>query len=323
VTIHFRADRTSINSGECTVLRWDVEHAKEVYLNGQGVVGHSSKQVCPQASRTHVLHVVHAGGTIERKVTIQVNGGGAPPPPQPNPKPGKPQADLAVTDLYPAKLPQGHIYVRVTNHGPATLNKTKIQLKCNSYGKPLGSGTPWSHVEAPWYRFVSLSPGQTVALKTNVTVDTTKYEWKVTCAVHLPAGGGLSDGNSSNDVYSESYAGQAQPNKKAPFRANAAVTDLFAKNVKGGKLFARITNHGPGTLKNAQVSLVCQGAGFQGSQPTVIKGGGKRVLNLNPGQTGIYDTGITINTDQYSYYEMTCRVQAPFAGNNSYSELIK
>lgn len=321
VTIDFRADKTQLAPGGCTTLRWDVEHAKEVYLDGQGVVGHSSKKVCPKATHTFVLYVVHAGGKTERKVAIHMNGGGSPQPASPNP--GGQGADLAVTDLYPDNLPKGAVWVRVTNNGPATLNNTQIELKCNSYGKPLSGTTPWSHVESPWLHTVSLKPGQTATFKTRMTVDTTQYAYDVACVVAPPSQGAtFSDPNWSNNKYSETIASTAKPKSPAPFRANVAVTDLFAKKLRGGKLFARITNHGPGTLKNATIQLRCQGAGWKGGKATSISGGGPRVLNLSPGQTVVVETGILINIDKYDYYEMTCSVQATFAANNSYSERI-
>jgi hypothetical protein len=322
VTISFRADKTNLKAGECTTLRWDVEHAKEVYLNGNGVVGHSSKQVCPPATKTHVLHVLHSAGATDEKVTLQVAGSGAPAPPQPgNPQPGKRSADLAVTDLYPDKLPKGSVWVRVTNNGPATLKNTPIEMKCNAAGNPLGNTKPWSHVEAPWLQTISLSPGQTATFKTRMTVDTSKYAYNIACVVSPPSKGAtFADPNGSNNKYSEAIAQKTKA--PAPFRANVAVTDLFAKRLRGGKLFARITNHGPGTLKNVTVHLRCQGAGWKGGKATSINGGGPRVLNLSPGQTAVVDTGILINIDKYNYYEMTCRVQASFAANNSYSERI-
>jgi hypothetical protein len=81
-SIDFRADRTTLSAGECTVLRWDVEKVREVYLDGGGVTGHSTRQVCPAATTTHTLNVVLADGSAtERTVTIVVVGGAAPAAP--------------------------------------------------------------------------------------------------------------------------------------------------------------------------------------------------------------------------------------------------
>jgi hypothetical protein len=323
VMINFRADRTHLNAGECTLLRWDVEHANEVYLDGQGVVGHSSKQVCPKAAHTFVLHVAHNGGPTEKKLTIHVNGSGAPNPTQP----GTANADLAVTDLYADKLPKGTVWVRVTNHGPATLTNAQIEMKCNNYGNPLGGQKPWQHIEAPWLQTVSLKPGQTATFHTKMTVDANQYQYNVTCAVSSPSKGAtFSDPNGSNNNYSESIASKTPAPAGKP-RADLAVTDLYPTKMRGGKLFARITNRGPATLKNFNVQLSCQGAGWQGGTATEIKSGKSVTLNLSPGQTANFETGILINIDQFNYYEMTCRVQGalddPNSKNNAYSELIQ
>ncbi len=73
VSISFTADRTDIAEGECTTLRWDVDNVTAVYLNGAGVVGHSTQSVCPTKTTTYVLRVVRRdGGTTEKSITISV-----------------------------------------------------------------------------------------------------------------------------------------------------------------------------------------------------------------------------------------------------------
>jgi len=65
-TIKFWADRTDINKGECTVIRWQVTDAKKVYLNlGQGeqeVNASGSTQVCPASTTTYNLRVEWQNG---------------------------------------------------------------------------------------------------------------------------------------------------------------------------------------------------------------------------------------------------------------------
>lgn len=73
-TVNFRADRTTIPSGECTMLRWDVDNVQAVYLNGQGVAGHSSQNVCPETTSTYTLRVVTACGDEKYPLTITVSG---------------------------------------------------------------------------------------------------------------------------------------------------------------------------------------------------------------------------------------------------------
>jgi hypothetical protein len=60
--VSFRADAYTITSGNCTWLRWDVDNVREVYLDGQGVVGHDQRQVCPNATTTYTLRVVRLDG---------------------------------------------------------------------------------------------------------------------------------------------------------------------------------------------------------------------------------------------------------------------
>jgi hypothetical protein len=58
----FRADRTRIAGGECTVLYWDVDGVKAVFLDGKGRPGHSSEKVCPDYTHTFSLKVVMPDG---------------------------------------------------------------------------------------------------------------------------------------------------------------------------------------------------------------------------------------------------------------------
>jgi hypothetical protein len=71
-SIDFRADKTSLSyPGECTTLRWDVENVRDLFLDGLGVVGHDSRQVCPVSLTTYTLRAETACGPIERTVTVQ------------------------------------------------------------------------------------------------------------------------------------------------------------------------------------------------------------------------------------------------------------
>jgi hypothetical protein len=70
--VNFRADQTTITRGQCTTLRWDVENATAVYLDGNGVAGHGTQQVCPNSTTTYSLHVTAPAGNVDRTVTITV-----------------------------------------------------------------------------------------------------------------------------------------------------------------------------------------------------------------------------------------------------------
>jgi hypothetical protein len=58
----FRADRTTLTAGECTVLHWDVDGVRAVFLDGAGRPGHSSEEICPEVSHTYTLKVVTPEG---------------------------------------------------------------------------------------------------------------------------------------------------------------------------------------------------------------------------------------------------------------------
>ncbi|MBN1563102.1 MAG: PD40 domain-containing protein [Anaerolineae bacterium] len=64
-TILFYASDGTINEGECVTLYWHVEYIKEVYYQGEGVVGQGSRQECPTETTTYTLRVVKLDGSIK------------------------------------------------------------------------------------------------------------------------------------------------------------------------------------------------------------------------------------------------------------------
>jgi hypothetical protein len=83
--IDFRADSTKVKSGECTVLHWDVDNVKAVYVGDgkkeTGVPGHGSTEVCPHRSTTYVLRVVRLDNQEERReLTVEVKEEPTPSP---------------------------------------------------------------------------------------------------------------------------------------------------------------------------------------------------------------------------------------------------
>jgi polar amino acid transport system substrate-binding protein len=77
-TINFWADTYSIQAGQCTVVRWDVQGVQAVFYNEQGVPGQDARQECPGQTTTYNLRVVLNDGSQQtRQVTIQVVGGGS------------------------------------------------------------------------------------------------------------------------------------------------------------------------------------------------------------------------------------------------------
>jgi hypothetical protein len=73
--INFRSDAPYVNAGNCTTLRWDVDGVQAVYLDGQGVTGHGSRDICPCNPTTYRLEVTKLDGSRETQdVFIDVYG---------------------------------------------------------------------------------------------------------------------------------------------------------------------------------------------------------------------------------------------------------
>lgn len=74
------ADRTTINQGECTTIRWSVENVQAVWVYPQGQpfqqfprVGQGSEQVCPPVTTTYEMRVQMRDGSVQfRTVTVNV-----------------------------------------------------------------------------------------------------------------------------------------------------------------------------------------------------------------------------------------------------------
>lgn len=71
--IAFSADQTQITLGSCTTLRWSATEVREVRLNGQGVAGVATQEVCPQSTANFELAVVTSSGqTVTKQLIITV-----------------------------------------------------------------------------------------------------------------------------------------------------------------------------------------------------------------------------------------------------------
>lgn len=69
--VNFTVDRTPINQGECTIVRWQTEHIDSVYFEGVGTVGNAEQQVCPRETEVYQLLVRFRDGT-ERIYEVRV-----------------------------------------------------------------------------------------------------------------------------------------------------------------------------------------------------------------------------------------------------------
>ncbi|MCS7352265.1 MAG: thrombospondin type 3 repeat-containing protein [Anaerolineae bacterium] len=120
--VSFRADRTQITAGECATLFWDAEHIAGVYLNGEGVVGHDRRIVCPSQTTTYTLRVIFRdGGSQDYLITIFV----LPPPNTPTPTP--------VIDRDPPPAPS-----QLSPGGQQNIPCAPAQLSWNAVSDPSG-----------------------------------------------------------------------------------------------------------------------------------------------------------------------------------------
>ncbi len=74
VSLEFEAGRTSLPYGECTTLRWRVQNAQEVRLDGAKVAAAGTQQVCPTEPATTYRLLVQPlqGQNVEQVLIINV-----------------------------------------------------------------------------------------------------------------------------------------------------------------------------------------------------------------------------------------------------------
>jgi len=234
--------------------------------------------------------------------------------------PSAPTADLAVTDIFPDNLPQGEIYCRITNNGPDAVQNANVQLKTDVidftdphfllvYGHTISLN-------------VTLQPGQTSEFDTSLSVDTTNNRrYSISCEITSS----LLDPNPGNNLYLESIF---PLNQAQLIQADLAVTDIFPDNLPQGDVYCRITNHGPDALQNASVQLVTL-VTYHAIPPnpslTATSPITSITVTLQPGETGVFSTGITVDTTKY-WFEITCQIALPLldpdSSNDSYAEQI-
>ena len=236
-------------------------------------------------------------------------------------------ADLAVTDIYHKNQPHGQFHARIANHGPGTLSNVQVTLFCGYDSIDKNTGKIGPSKQKTIKVKLSLSPGQTQEVPTGLNYDTSVYNYQVGCEVKV----GFNDPNKGNNFRSESLktaggnSGGSSGNA-GKFTADIAVTDIYPGNQPHGQFFVRIVNHGPGTLKNVKLNVSCS------AHATRKQGFGTFIndhksftvtLNLTPGQQQAYATGLSLDTNTFSYF-VDCVAkpgfQDPNTGNNNYNE---
>lgn len=166
--IDFRADRTTIQQGQCVTFSWSVQGASAVYFYSQGeawqngaVPPQGNRLVCPPQTSSYFLRVVFANGLVEtRQITIVVN-----------PAPGAPVITLFVAN--PARITFGQCVSvqwqvqgstsRVTISGNGQTLWDNAPLNGNLQDCPAVVGTVQ-------YSLVAQGPGGTSQAQAYVTV---------------------------------------------------------------------------------------------------------------------------------------------------------
>jgi len=138
-SINFRSDAPYVNGGSCTTLRWDVDNVQAVFLDGQAVTGHGTKQVCPCQQTTYTLRIVKRDNTSEdRQVTIMVYGSCAPPPAPPTTAvPPPPPQDRTGPSISNIRLsdPEGcYLFGRANITDPSGVSQAKFQYNIGGQG---------------------------------------------------------------------------------------------------------------------------------------------------------------------------------------------
>jgi hypothetical protein len=107
--------------------------------------------------------------------------------------------DVAVTDIYPGNQPHGQFHVRITNHGPGTLDNIQVDLLCgfDSMDKNTGKVGPSDQVK--FTVSLGMRPSETQSFPTGLDLDTNVYEYGVGCEV-IP---GFNDPDQGNNFYHE------------------------------------------------------------------------------------------------------------------------
>jgi len=143
---------------------------------------------------------------------------GEPPPPEPEPPQPQPQkqppsqvnppapankcqsnfeTDIAVTDLYAGNLPNGQVHVRITNHGPCTLQNVKDEVYC--FVDLTNHSTNKVTYDSKTVKVVyNMAPGTQQTFPTGITLDTNVFNYKVTCNLQPGNFHELNPGNNSH-----------------------------------------------------------------------------------------------------------------------------
>ncbi|HJX38244.1 MAG TPA: Ig-like domain-containing protein [Anaerolineae bacterium] len=321
VQIDFTANRTNLMPGECAMLLWSVQGGEAVLLQGEPVPFSGEREACPQETTPYALAVYVGVGppsppVAERELVIVV---GEPPATTPSPTYAAPTA----TAVPPSPTPRATTAPSVTpvpTSPPGCPGPPVISF----FTASPGTITTGQSSTLSWG---AVTNGNSAVLVSSVVINPGLGE------VGSPGSRVVSPASTTTyTLVATGCGGTAQQQvtvvvNPADFSADLAITDLYPDTLPQGAVYARITNHGPSTVNNVNLQLSCQGDPYlRGLKMTSVSSSLSVSVSLNPGQTGIFDTDVSIDTEQFDYYSVTCSIQVPFndsnTSNNSYTERI-
>jgi hypothetical protein len=331
--IQFWANEEVVSPGGCTMLHWQVSSGEQypVFLNGREVAPEGEEEVCLEEPTTYELVVGVPGGSVSQTVSITVEGQpGEPPPEEPGPGGGP---EVVVLVVAPDVIAPG---------GCAMLH--------------------WEVHPPEWPVFINGQEVAPIGEREECPGATTTYELTVeapggvggkSVTLHVEGGGPGPEPTpqpSAPPAATATTPPPAQPTATTPppaqptstqqppgptptatpWPTDLAMTDLYADKLVNGRVYGRITNHGPGILANVVVNFSCQWAKTAyGATFGLNESMGPRNMTITgplpPGQDTPFNTYITVDLTQY-WYNMTCTVNVPFSdpntANNTYNETL-
>lgn len=206
---YFKATPSTIKAGQSAKLEWgsvtngntsELVGTVEIYP-GVGKVGSpGSVMVSPTATTTYGLTGTGCGGTTTQQVTVNVSGSGGS---SGGSSGGAFSADIEPTDIYPGNQPHGQFHVRITNHGPGTLNNHQVTVFCSSQPTDINTKQSAPGVASQFIITQSMKPGETHTHPTGLTLDFNTFSYVVECELKP----GFTDPNMGNNKYGEGFNG--------------------------------------------------------------------------------------------------------------------
>jgi hypothetical protein len=144
--IEFGASAAEIDAGDCATLLWHVENVQAVFLDGKGVAGVGSKEVCPCEDTTYVLSITLLDGAeTERSFTLRVEGDCVTPTPTPEPDTTSPPVPPIISPTDGAALACEQVTLDWNAvSDPSGIAEYRVQVQQNAGGWDDVSDSPWS-----------------------------------------------------------------------------------------------------------------------------------------------------------------------------------